>query len=108
MKTLFVLVGSTLALGIGAAAITSAAASPGSSKSAPAHVQVAGFAIANMTCPTCPITVKAAMSRVKGVRSVKVDLNSKTATVEFDPTLTNAAAIAAASTNAGYPAKLRG
>jgi mercuric ion binding protein len=52
--------------------------------------------------------VKTAMSMVNGVRSVKVDLNSKTATVEFDPTLTNAAAIAAASTNAGYPAKLRG
>jgi mercuric ion binding protein len=108
MKTLIALVGSALALSIGVAAVTSVAASPASSQSTPAHAQVASFAIANMTCPTCPITVKTAMSKVNGVRSVKVDLNSKTATVEFDPTLTNAAAIAAASTNAGYPAKLRG
>lgn len=108
MKTLIALVGSALALSIGAAAVTSVAASPSSSQSAPAHARVASFAIANMTCPTCPITVKTAMSKVNGVRSVKVDLNSKTATVEFDPTVTNAAAIAAASTNAGYPAKLRG
>ncbi len=63
------------------------------------------FAIANMTCPTCPITVKTAMSGVHGVQSVKVDLGSKTATVAFDPRVTNAGAIAAASTNAGYPAK---
>ena len=108
MKTLIALVGSALALSIGVAAVTSVAASPASSQSTPAHAQVASFAIPNMTCPTCPITVKTAMSKVNGVRSVKVDLNSKTATVEFDPTLTNAAAIAAASTNAGYPAKLRG
>ena len=108
MKRSIALLGSALALSIGVAAVTSVTANASSSQSAPAHAQVASFAIANMTCSTCPITVKTAMSKVNGVRSVKVDLNSKTATVEFDPTLTSAAAIAAASTNAGYPAKLRG
>ena len=107
MKTLIALVGSALTLSIGAVAVTSVAASPSSSQSAPVHVQIASFAIANMTCPTCPITVKTAMSKVNGVRSVKVDLSSKTARVEFDPKVTDAAAIATASTNAGYPAKLR-
>lgn len=66
------------------------------------------FAIANMTCPACPITVKTAMSKVHGVQLVKVDLGSKTATVVFDPRVTDVAAIAAASTNAGYPAKPKG
>lgn len=66
------------------------------------------FSIANMTCPTCPITVKAAMSKVHGVQSVRIDLASKTAKVEFDPSLTNIGAIAAASTNAGYPARPKG
>ena len=108
MKRSIGLLGSALAMSIGAATATSVAANPSSSQSAPAHAQVATFAIANMTCPTCPITVKAAMSAVHGVRSVKVDLNSKTATVEFDPKLTSAAAIAAASTNAGFPAKSKG
>lgn len=108
MKTKIALIGSVLAISIGAAGVTTVTAKASSSKSAPVHAQVASFAIANMTCPTCPITVKTAMSAVHGVQSVKVDLNSKTATVEFDPKLTNAAAIAAASTNAGYPAKPRG
>ncbi len=62
------------------------------------------FAINNMTCAACPITVKKAMSGVKGVRSVDVDFGAKTATVAYDPGVTTPEAIAAASTNAGYPA----
>ncbi len=79
------------------------AASPVNAPNAQLHS--ATFAIANMTCPTCPITVKTAMSAVHGVQSVKVDLDSKTATVVFDTKVTSASAVAAASTNAGYPAK---
>lgn len=45
------------------------------------------------------------MERVEGVRSVKIDFDSKTATVVFDPILASPEAIAAASTNVGYPAK---
>jgi periplasmic mercuric ion binding protein len=62
------------------------------------------FAIANMTCALCPITVRKAMARVEGVRIVEVDFAAKTATVVFDPSATSPAAIAAASTHAGYPA----
>ena len=62
------------------------------------------FNIEKMTCATCPITVKKAMGKVSGVSSVDVDFQAKTATVTFDPKQTKASAIAAASTNAGYPA----
>ena len=62
------------------------------------------FAIENMTCPLCPVTVKTAMERVEGVQSVKIDFAAKTATVVFDPSVTTVEAIAAASTNVGYPA----
>ena len=44
------------------------------------------------------------MEGVTGVKSVAVDFDAKTATVVFDPSITNAETIAAASTNAGYPA----
>ena len=64
------------------------------------------FIVENMTCGTCPITVKKAMSRVAGVRSVEIDFDAKTATVVFDPAVTSPEAIAAASTNSGYPARL--
>ncbi len=62
------------------------------------------FAIEKMTCPACPLTVKKAMTTVEGVRSVTVDFDAKTATAVFDPTVTTAQEIAAASANVGYPA----
>lgn len=62
------------------------------------------FAIENMTCALCPITVKTAMEQVNGVKSVKVNFDAKTATVVYDPSIATAEAIAKASTNAGYPA----
>lgn len=63
------------------------------------------FAIENMTCATCPITVKKAMEGVTGVTAVSVDFAAKTARATYDPRRTNAAVIGAASTNAGYPAR---
>lgn len=66
------------------------------------------FAVGNMTCALCPLTVKTAMERVNGVRSVTVDFGAKTATVTFDPAVATADAIAAASANAGYPARPAG
>ncbi len=73
---------------------------------AQAQLRTASFAVDNMTCATCPITVRTAMSRVDGVRSVSVDFASKRATVTYDPARATTEAIAAASTNAGYPAHL--
>ncbi|WP_404935038.1 heavy-metal-associated domain-containing protein [Nitratireductor sp. L15S-10] len=66
------------------------------------------FAIENMSCASCPITVRLAMEGVAGVKSVKVDFEAKTATVVYDPSTATVAAIAAASTDAGYPAKAIG
>lgn len=64
------------------------------------------FAIENMTCAACPITVRKAIQGVEGVISVAVDFGGKTATVVFDPAVTTPDAIAQASSNAGYPASL--
>ena len=62
------------------------------------------FSVEKMTCALCPITVRMAMQRVKGVKSVQVDLDSKTARVVFDSSVTTPEQIAEASANAGYPA----
>ena len=48
------------------------------------------FAVENMTCALCPVTVKRAMEGVDGVRSVEVDFDAKTATVVFDTATTSA------------------
>ena len=71
---------------------------------ATAHLQTARFTVDKMTCATCPITVRTAMSGVKGVSTVTVDFDTKMATVTFDPTVATVAQIAAASQNAGFPA----
>jgi mercuric ion binding protein len=62
--------------------------------------------VENMDCEACPLIVSKAIKRVIGVKTTKVDYRSKTATVVFDDATTTEAAIAAASTNAGYPAHL--
>lgn len=63
------------------------------------------FAVDNMTCDSCPYIVKTSMAAVSGVTKADVSFASKTATVTFDDGMTNPDAIAAASTNAGYPAR---
>ncbi|PHS28502.1 MAG: mercury transporter [Robiginitomaculum sp.] len=64
----------------------------------------AQFAIENMTCATCPISVRTAMKRVDDVKSIDIDFATKIATVVFDPAHTDIEMIAAASSNVGYPA----
>jgi mercuric ion binding protein len=68
--------------------------------------RIVKLAVENMDCEACPLTVNKAIKRVNGVKTAKVDLPSKTATVVFDDAATTVDAIAAASTNAGYPAHL--
>ena len=108
MKTVFF----ALLFTFGAVGLWAAAAgSPAQAQSAgatTAESQSATFAIENMTCALCPVTVRKAMESVSGVTSVSVDFENKTATVLFDPAVTDRAAIAAASTNAGYPAAAAG
>jgi mercuric ion binding protein len=83
-------------------------ATPASAQSAATQVavkeQTKTFTIENMTCALCPVTVRTAMEKVAGVKSVAVDFDAKTATVVYDSSVATVEAIAAASTNAGYPA----
>lgn len=95
--------------GLGAVAATTA--SPGVPRSATAQAtaaQTTTFVVRNMTCALCPVTVKKAMEGVKGVKSVTVNFDAKTAKVVFDPSVSTPDAIAAASANAGYPASVKG
>ena len=68
------------------------------------HMASQAFNVENMTCATCPIAVKTAMSRVGGVQNVKVDFDTKIATVVYDSALTDSAIIANASSSVGFPA----
>lgn len=56
-----------------------------------------------MDCASCPITIKAALSKVPGVLAVKSDLATRRTTVAFDDAKTDVAALSKATAAAGYP-----
>ena len=88
--------------------LLSAALLPGAVRSAlAASPQTITLAVKNMTCAVCPITVRKALEKVTGVASVKVDLDTKTATVTFDPDKADATALINATAKAGYPASVK-
>lgn len=59
---------------------------------------------ANMTCPTCSVTIEKALSRVPGVTSTKVDLKAETVIVAFDADRTTVPVLTRTITEAGFPA----
>lgn len=60
--------------------------------------------VANMSCVTCPLTVKVALKRVPGVRDAAVDFDTKKARVIFDDTQANVQALEKAAADVGFPA----
>lgn len=105
MKRLAIIAGGALAIATAAIPLAASIAQPSSTTATASRT--ATFAVENMTCALCPVTVKKAMEGVKGVKSVRIDFDAKTATVVFDPSKATVAAIAAASANAGYPASAK-
>ena len=63
------------------------------------------LAVENMDCAACPYIVREAMAAVPGVSRVEVSLEKKAAVVTFDDAGTTVEAVAAASADAGFPAK---
>ncbi|HXG27641.1 MAG TPA: mercury resistance system periplasmic binding protein MerP [Nevskiales bacterium] len=63
--------------------------------------------VSGMTCITCPITVRKALSRVDGVETVDVDFKRKQATVTFEDGKTTTDALTRATADAGFPSTVR-
>ncbi|MGE4056506.1 MAG: mercury resistance system periplasmic binding protein MerP [Vicinamibacterales bacterium] len=66
------------------------------------------LAVPGMTCATCPITVKKALTKVAGVAKVDVNLDKLQAVVTFDDAKTTVTALTTATTDAGYPSTVKG
>ena len=65
--------------------------------------QTVTLSVPGMTCPVCPITVKKALEKVDGVKSVKIDFDTRLATVTFEDKMATADKLTKATANAGYP-----
>lgn len=63
--------------------------------------------VPGMTCATCPITVKKALSKVPGVSRVEVSYERREAVVTFDETRVAIDQLLLATKNAGYPATVK-
>lgn len=79
----------------------------GLSSMAMAAVQTVTLDVPGMTCSSCPITVKMALSKVDGVQQVKASFEKREAVVTFDDKKTSAEKLILASGNAGYPVTLK-
>ena len=71
-----------------------------------AATQTVVLDVQNMTCELCPITVKKSLEQVLGVASARLDLDKKTATVQFDPDKAAPPILIKATTNAGFPSAI--
>jgi len=61
--------------------------------------------VENMTCASCPYQVRKSLERVDGVISAEAILETGTAIVVFEDSLTTIAALTEATGNAGYPSQ---
>ncbi|PKH70385.1 mercuric transport protein periplasmic component [Stenotrophomonas sp. Betaine-02u-21] len=65
------------------------------------------LSVPSMTCATCPITLKKALSKVDGVIEAKVTWEPKEAVVTYDDTKTTPANFTKATENVGYPSTVK-
>ncbi|MBW3568247.1 MAG: mercury resistance system periplasmic binding protein MerP [Proteobacteria bacterium] len=72
-----------------------------------AGTQTVTLSVPGMTCATCPITVKNALTQVDGVIEAKVTYEPKEAVVTFDDAKTSVNALTEATKNARYPSSVK-
>jgi mercuric ion binding protein len=70
--------------------------------------QTVTLTIPGMTCATCPITVKKALTKLGGVLDVKSNLDQRETTVVYDDAKVSLTAITQATKDAGFPSTVSG
>lgn len=72
-----------------------------------AATQTVTLSVEGMTCAACPLTVKQALNKVRGVSKTEVSYEKRQAVVTFDDAQTSAQALTKATANAGYPSTVK-
>lgn len=65
--------------------------------------QTATLSVPGMSCATCPITVKKALTKLGGVVDVKSNLGRRQTTVVYDNTQVSLDTLTRATKDAGFP-----
>lgn len=63
--------------------------------------------VKGMNCAACPLTVRLALKKTDGVIDAKVTLDPPLATVTYDDAKTSPDQLMRATTDAGYPSRLK-
>jgi mercuric ion binding protein len=75
--------------------------------SAALAAQTVTLSVPDMSCSTCPIQVKQALSKVPGVSAASASLEKKEAVVTYDESKTNAEALMKATADIGFPSTVK-
>ena len=75
--------------------------------SAALAVKTVTLSVPDMSCSTCPIQVKKALSRVPGVSEASASLDTKQAIVTYDESKTNVEALMKATADIGFPSTVK-
>jgi periplasmic mercuric ion binding protein len=70
-------------------------------------MQTVTLAVPDMSCSTCPIQVKKALSKVPGVSQATASLEKKEAVVTYDEGKTNVETLMKATADIGFPSTLK-
>ncbi len=62
--------------------------------------------VEGMTCPSCKVAVRTALSKLDGVKDARVDVAKKSATVDYDPARVTPPQMVDAVNRLGYEASL--
>ena len=72
-----------------------------------AKQQTVKLNVPTMDCATCPITIKASLSRVPGVSKVQVSYEKREAVIVYDDAQATVADLKKATEEVGYPSMLK-
>ena len=76
----------------------------GQTKKTESDLQTVMIKVPTVVCNSCATTIKSAVKKVPGVKSVSVDVDKKVATVEYNPEKVTLAGLEKAIADAGYNA----
>ena len=72
-----------------------------------AKTQTVKLNVPTMDCATCPITIKASLSKVPGVSKVQVSYEKREAVIVYDDAQATVADLKKATEDVGYPSMLK-
>ncbi|WP_242336650.1 MULTISPECIES: heavy-metal-associated domain-containing protein [unclassified Anaeromyxobacter] len=105
MKMLRIVLATSL-LGTAALAVAHIATGYASAEDTAAGSATVSLHVEGMTCASCRVAVRTALSKLDGVKDARVDVDRKSAAIDFDPTRVTPQQMVDAVNRLGYQASL--